>query len=163
MRAAYIHKRRRFRFVSEVLGHSADGHQDFLSLPGAIDDSERRSHYRLEAALKPAALYRLVIDATTEPQDADVDVTVVDLSEGGCCLASRKRLEAGERYGMQLDLPGAGEITVRFRVTSVDERRPGYLNYRVHCLFTDIQLAHRDRIARYLMRRQLEMRRRGQL
>jgi hypothetical protein len=35
--------------------------------------------------------------------------------------------------------------------------------HRVHCEFTDISRAGRDVIARYMMRRQLEMRRRGQL
>jgi hypothetical protein len=75
----------------------------------------------------------------------------------------RKRIESGERLGMTLPLPSIGDITARERVTGTDEPSTGFRNLSIHCVFTDITLADRDRIARYLMRRQLEMRRRGQL
>ncbi len=163
--AEYIFRNRRCRFITEVAGHSADGLHDLLYLPAAIDTIERRQHYRLQTALRPRALYRLVVGPEDTPgEDAALeDCTIVDLSEGGICLSTRVRLDESERLGIQFHLPGAGDISARLRVLSVDEPAKGKLNLRVHCIFADIRLSDRDRIARYLMRRQLEMRRRGQL
>jgi c-di-GMP-binding flagellar brake protein YcgR len=162
--AVYIHQQKRYRFVTEVVGHSADGHHDILRLPGAIDSSERRRWYRLHAAIKPQSLYRLVIDGDQVDQSENMlEGMVVDLSEGGLCLNTRSFVMTGERLGLIADLPEAGEVRARMRVTSVDEPAAGNRNRRVHCEFIEISRAHRDVIARYLMRRQLEMRRRGQL
>lgn len=161
--AHYIHQRKRWLFVTEVVGHSPDGLHEYLRLPGAVESMERRRTYRLPVAIKPESLYRLVIDAAEPSSEEPLDGIIVDLSEGGCCITSRKLVLAGERLGLHAILPGAGEIHARLRVTGVREPAPGNRMHRVHCEFTDISRAGRDVIARYMMRRQLEMRRRGQL
>jgi c-di-GMP-binding flagellar brake protein YcgR len=107
-------------------------------------------------------VYRLVVDAETEEPEL-VEGTIVDLSEGGCCFSTRSFAMPGERFGLHAVLPEAGEIHARMRVTFIRDPQPGNRNRRLHCEFTDIGRADRDIIARYLMRRQLEMRRRGQL
>lgn len=163
--AEYSHRDRRCRFVTEVAGHTADGVCDLLYLPPSIETVERRQYFRLPAAIRPRALYRLVVGPGDTPgDDAALDnCTIVDLSEGGLRISARARLHDGERLGIQFHLPGAGDINARLRVLSVDEPTPGHLNFRAHCAFTGIRLNDRDRIGRYLMHRQLEMRRRGQL
>lgn len=162
--AVYIYQQKRYRFVTEVIGHTPDGLHDILRLPGAIDSSERRRSFRLQAAIKPQVLYRLIVDSEQVDQSENVvEGMVVDLSEGGLCLSTRALIMAGERLEITADLPEAGEVSARMRVTGVDEPAPGNRNRRVHCEFIVISRAHRDVIARYLMRRQLEMRRRGQL
>lgn len=165
VRAEYVFRDRYCRFLSEVMGHSPDGVSEYLSAPAVIDTIERREHFRLQTALKPSSIYRLLVDPQAEPrEEASLgECTVTDLSETGLCLSSRARLAPGERLGIQFELPRIGEIQARFRVVSVDAPRRGHLNRRVHGRFIDIRLADRDRIARFLMRRQLEMRRRGQL
>ena len=163
--AQYLFRNRRWTFESAVTGHSPDGTVEFLAAPKEIDSHERRASYRLETALKPKALYRLVVDAATVADDDDGQIvgTVVDLSEGGVCLSTRESLRQGERLGIQLDLPHVGKIHARMRVQGVDSPRRDQVAHRVHCIFTDIGLSDRDRVARYVMRRQIEMRRRGQL
>jgi c-di-GMP-binding flagellar brake protein YcgR len=160
--AQYFHQQKRWMFVTEVEGHSADGMFEYLRLPGVIDNSERRANFRLPTAIKPESVYRLVVDAETEEPEL-IEGTVVDLSEGGCLLSTRSFALPGERFGMHAILPEAGEINARMRVTFVREPQPGNRNRRLHFAFTDISRADRDIIARYMMRRQLEMRRRGQL
>ena len=160
--AHYMHQRKRWMFVTEVEGHSDDGLFEYLRLPGAIESTERRRNFRLPAAIRPESLYRLVVDSETDEPDL-LEGTVVDLSEGGCCISTRSFAAPGERLGLQAILPEAGEIQARMRVTFVRDPQPGSRNRRLHCEFTDISRAHRDVIARYMMRRQLEMRRRGQL
>lgn len=161
--AHYIYQQKRWQFVTEVSGHSPDGIHEYLRLPGDIDSTERRRNYRLPAAIKADALYRLVIDPEMPTTEEPLEGIIVDLSEGGCCVTTKDSVMVGERLGVKAMLPEAGEILARMRVTFVREPMLGNRMRRVHCEFTDISRAHRDIIARYMMRRQLEMRRRGQL
>lgn len=163
--AQYFFRNKRWTFDSAVTGHSRDGTLEYLAAPKQIDSHERRSSYRLQTALKPRALYRLVVDAATVPDDdpGEINGTVVDLSEGGVCITTRMNLQPGERLGIQLDLPHTGKIHARMRVQEVDAPRRDLVAHRVHCIFTDISPSDRERVARYVMRRQLEMRRRGQI
>lgn len=160
--AHYVHQQKRWMFVTEVEGHSPDGMFEYLRLPAAVESTERRRNFRLPAAIRPESIYRLVVDAETEEPEL-LEGTVVDLSEGGCCISTRSFAIPGERLGLNALLPEAGEIQARMRVNTVRDPERGNRNRRLHCEFTDISRAHRDVIARYMMRRQLEMRRRGQL
>ena len=160
--AHYVHQQKRWMFITEVEGHSDDGMFEFLRLPATIESTERRHSFRLPSAIRPESIYRLVVDAETEDPEL-IEGTVVDLSEGGCCISTRSFAAAGERLGLHAILPEAGEIHARLRVNFIRDPQPGNRNRRLHCEFTDISRAHRDVIARYMMRRQLEMRRRGQL
>ncbi len=160
--AYYIFQQKRWRFVTEVEGHSPDGMYEYLRLPPAIESTERRRNYRLPAAIRPETVYRMVIEADST-EEVEIEGTIVDISEGGCCLSTRAYAAPGERLGLHAILPEAGSIRARMRVTFVREPAPGNRNNRLHCEFTDISRADRDVIARYMMRRQLEMRRRGQL
>lgn len=160
--AHYIHQQKRWMFLTEVEGHSDDGMFEYLRLPVAIESTERRANFRLPAAIKPESIYRLVVDAETEEPEL-LEGTIVDLSEGGCCFSTRSSAMPGERLGLHASLPEAGEIHARMRVNFVRDPQPGNRNRRLHCEFTEISRMCRDVIARYMMRRQLEMRRRGQL
>jgi c-di-GMP-binding flagellar brake protein YcgR len=162
----YTHRGRWLQFLSEVKGHSKDGALDFLAMPQKVESSDRRRFFRLQTAIKPSCIFRIVVDEGTganEDDQATLTGSVIDLSEGGLCLSTRDRATVGERLGMQMTLSDAGELTVRMRVTSIEEPEEGRVNRRLHCEFTGITLGDRDRIAKYLMRRQIEMRRRGQL
>jgi c-di-GMP-binding flagellar brake protein YcgR len=163
--AAYVYQRKRWRFNTQVTQVSADGSLMVLGLPADLECSERRNAFRLETSIKPTSLYRLVIDPDDLPEDPapNLDGTIVDLSEGGLCLSTPARLASGERLGVQASLGNDAEFTARMQVTGVDDPPTGNRNRRVHCRFTDISRADREKVARYLMRRQLEMRRRGQL
>jgi c-di-GMP-binding flagellar brake protein YcgR len=163
--ASYVHQRVQFRFVSSVRSHSEDGELEVLDAPRVIRSSERRGAFRLTTALRPSALYRLVVDRDRPIEDGQdaLEGMVVDVSEGGVCLSTRFDATIGERFGMQVDLPVVGRITTRLRVAGIEEPLDGRRNRRIHCAFIELGRADRERIARYLMRRQLELRRRGQL
>jgi c-di-GMP-binding flagellar brake protein YcgR len=164
VRSVYIFRQKRWRFVTEVIGHSPDGAWEYLRLPAFIDCHERRRNYRLQVAIKPSRIYRLVVPAEGEPPtEQEFDGTIVDLSESGCCIAAKVFAMVGERLGIEATLPEAGDIAVRARIVGVREPERGYRMRRLHCEFLEMPRAQRDLIARYLMRRQLEMRRRGQL
>lgn len=168
LRCEYFYRGRRWWFATESLGAADDGATQLLAMPAGIQDADRRDYYRLPTAITPLSVYRLVVTpAGVEPDEGQPDhelaCTIVDLSEGGLCLSSRTPATVGEWLGLHADLSQAGEVHARMRVVGVDPPRPGNRNSRIHCIFVDIGLSDRDRIARYLLRRQLEMRRRGQL
>ncbi len=161
----YTHRERHWRFVTRVLGRSPAGDLEYLAAPEAVESADRRKFFRLATALRPSALFRLVLRPEEErPAPAAIEGTVVDLSEGGCCISTRDAsLGVGDLLGIELDLPHVGRIVGRLRVVAVDEPSRQRRNRRLHCEFVGAGLSMRDRIARYVIRRQLEMRRRGQL
>lgn len=164
--ATFAHSNRRWRFVTEVLGVSADGQLQHLAAPARIESSDRRGAFRLETALRPEMVYRIEADSETPALDVlkkTIDCTVVDLSEGGVCLVSTSTAESGDRLGLIVELPQIGQVNACLKVTGIDARRAGGLNHRIHCYFDEISRGDRDKIARFLMRRQIEMRQRGQL
>lgn len=165
VRATYVASNRRWRFVTEVMGLSPDGNIQYLALPASIESSDRRTAFRLGTALRPETVYRVVIDPDQdgEPRQNKLDATVVDLSEGGVCLSSREDAMVGEWLGMVVNLPLIGNVTARMKVTGTEPPRSGQRNHRIHCQFAEITRGDRDKIARFLMRRQIEMRQRGQL
>jgi c-di-GMP-binding flagellar brake protein YcgR len=160
-----VFQKKRWSFDSEVMGNSPDGSVQYLRMPTGLESTERRGAFRLATSIKPSSLYRLIIDKDAMPDDEDANVAgiVVDLSEGGLCLSSSARIERGERLGIQASLGEGIEFTARMQVTMVDNPSEGQRNRRIHCQFTDISRGDKDRVAKFLIRRQLEMRRRGQI
>ncbi len=165
LRASYMHRQRPFCFMTEVVGDASGGALQCLRSPGLIESPDRREAFRLETSIPPLSLYRLVIDAArlAEFGDNSLEGTVVDLGESGLCLSSSASVRVGERLGIHASLGEAGEFMARMQITEIVGPRAGQRNRRLHCRFTDISPADADRIARFLIRRQLELRRRGQL
>ncbi|MGE5596191.1 MAG: flagellar brake protein [Hyphomicrobiales bacterium] len=162
----YFFRQRRWRFATETAGWTPDHNFQYLAMPAGVEDADRRSYFRLATTIKPISVYRMVIDrhlAAKDEEPTELNCTIVDLSEGGLCLSSRTPVPVGEWLGLHCDLPQSGELRARLRVVADDPPAPGNRNHRVHCVFADIGLSDRDKIARFLMRRQLEMRRRGQI
>jgi c-di-GMP-binding flagellar brake protein YcgR len=165
VRATYVASNRRWRFVTEAMGLSPDGNVQHLALPVEIESSDRRTAFRLGTALRPDTVYRVVIESAgdADPNGNRIDATIVDLSEGGVCLSSRQDATVGEWIEMVVSLPSIGEVSTRMKVTGIEPPRSGQRNHRIHCQFAEITRGDRDKIARFLMRRQIEMRQRGQL
>lgn len=164
VRVTFVHGERRRRFVSEVTGHSSDGMIDYLAMPADVEDNDRRGSYRLDTALTPESLFRLfVVEEEEDDRDIAIRASVVNMSEGGLCFTTRADVRTGERLAIQLELPMTGTLNARLRVIEVEDPNRNRWSRRVHCKFTNLSHRERDLIARFLMKRQLELRRRGQL
>jgi c-di-GMP-binding flagellar brake protein YcgR len=165
VRAQYSYARRRYGFVTESIGSSPDGTLQYLLPPEEISYIDRRGAFRLQSQLVPDSVYRLVVDPerVEEPGGMILKCTVQDISEGGVCLSSRFTASSGEWLGLHVNLPEVGELKVRMRVVGIDAPAKDQRNYRLHCVFVEPSRADRDRVARYLIKRQLAMRQRGQL
>ena len=163
--ALYTHEKRFYGFVTESLGVSVDGDFQYLAPPDAIQSTDRRSAFRLEESLRPHSVYRLLVDPerSDEPGGLVLKCSIIDISEGGVCLSSRHAAVDGEWLGIHIDLPAIGDLKLRMRVAGAEPPPKGQLNHRLHCVFVDLSRLERDRIARYLMKRQLDLRHRGRL
>jgi c-di-GMP-binding flagellar brake protein YcgR len=161
----YTHQGQPWTFTSEVIGHSSDGMYDLLALPEDATSGDRRRYFRLPMVLPAEHIYH-VLPATAhldEEVGSDFDATVVDLAEGGAKLSSRSRVSVGDVMNLEMSLPDFGPIEARMRAVRVQAPSRRRLNYRVACTFTSIDVRDKQRIAGYLMSRQIEMRRKGQL
>jgi c-di-GMP-binding flagellar brake protein YcgR len=161
----YIHRNLPWHFTSEVIGHSDDGMFDLLAIPDDARMAERRRFFRLSLVLPAGRAYR-VLPATEhldEQSASEFDATILELSEGGLQLSSRHRIRVGDLLGVETSLPGAGPVEARMTAIRVQRPSRNRVNYRAACSFSRIDIAHRQRIAQYLMSRQIEMRRKGQL
>ena len=98
-----------------------------------------------------------------EPGARVITARTHNLSEGGMCLSTRATFTAGERLGVRVELPGTGMVTARVIVRSVETPREGMRNRRVHCQFINVDREASELIVQYLLRRQRELRARGQL
>jgi c-di-GMP-binding flagellar brake protein YcgR len=153
-----------FCFNSQVLGYSPQKTMLYIKRPVNITEGDRRRAFRLDIALTPAELFTIVVDSDGDPPEKLARIsTIIDLSEGGCCISTRAALSPGQRLGMRLDLPGAGTFTARMVVRSIESPQSGMRNRRVHCQFQDLDPAAKGLILKYLLRRQRELRARGQL
>jgi hypothetical protein len=158
VRAGYSHEGTRMRFVTEVTGTSENHALQYLMLPPVIEKSERRQFYRLPTAFEPIDLFQLVrVPGSEGPRDLARISTVVDISEGGLCLSTRAPLRCGDRLAIHVELPGFGPIIGRMTVVGVQAPEKGFLNERAHCSFDDLDRRSRDRIARFVMQRQIDL------
>ena len=162
---AYVHREQPWTFTSEVIGHSEDGMCDLLALPDDAASGERRRFFRLPMVL-PIQHIRRILPPTEhldEQMGPEFDATILDLSEGGLQLSTRTPVHTGDSLEMKTALPGSGIISGRLKVVRAQAPTPHRRNYRAACRMIKIGWESRDTIAKYLMSRQLEMRRRGQL
>lgn len=164
-RAYYVYHGKRCTFDTELTGGSEDGVLQYLALPAGIQSIERRGLFRLETILPLTALQRVTRTAEGDEEVVDLPArgTLVDLSEGGTALRTTEQVLPGETLQIAVVLPAAGDLQVRARVLSVEEPLDGYTVARLHCQFTGLMRSDRDKIGRFLIRRQLELRRSGRL
>jgi len=165
VQVAYVHNRRPWRFSSHSKGTTPGGEFQLLGLPTSVESLDRRRTFRLDTTLRPLSVYRLLVDParTEEPGGLVLPCSITDLSEGGVSLSSRAPASAGEWLGLHLALPGGREVKSRMRAVLVQPPAPGNRNYRIHCVFADVSRSDADAIGRYLISRQVQMRRGGQL
>ncbi|GAB4333124.1 MAG: hypothetical protein Kow0010_19310 [Dehalococcoidia bacterium] len=165
--ARFGHRGKPCQFSTRVIGHSDDGACDILALPDDIAGGDRRARFRLPLALKPDNVYRMVVRGGEETASAGTNrplkVTILDLSEGGARISCSQPLQVGDWLGIEFTLPGEGTISTRMVVLRVERPDRSRATHHAGCQFRGISMRDQDRIARYLLRRQLEMRRRGQL
>ncbi len=144
-----------YQFVSQVL--ALDEGDCILAYPNRFRLIEKRQHYRLQSGIVPT--YAALTDANGI-DDRTVRITVVDISAGGLQVVARTPFAKGLRIHMWLPID---DYRLDCAVEVMDFRPPGKgrSNYRYNCEFTWIRKDDRERLARFIFRKQLELRRRS--
>lgn len=161
----YEHDDKRYHFHSSWLGTEASGELHLIALPAHIEPFERRRWFRLITFIRPVAVFRAGVAGprAMQPGGLLLDADIVDLGEGGMCLSSRHSARAGEVLGVHASLQECGYLKSRVKVVGVERPVGGNRSYRLHCAFTEFDESERERVARFVLWHQLEMRKRGRL
>lgn len=112
-----------------------------------------RSYVRMETAL-PVEVH---IDGADLPP---VAATTKDIGGGGVQLITRLALEPGVRLQLAIELAGTGRLTVLGDVVRVEHDAARNL-YTAGIKFVEISERERDKIIKYIFKKQLERRQKG--
>lgn len=130
-----------------------------LDPPAVADESERRQFYRLLTTITPR--YAARVNAVGEELER-VDARILDLSGGGLQLHTRDWVPVGSRIRLIFPLESdPQEVDAYVLALSVVRPGPRRSLYRVHCRFVDMPRAERERVVRFIFRKQIDFRQRG--
>ncbi|MEW6227675.1 MAG: flagellar brake domain-containing protein [Bacillota bacterium] len=134
-----------------------------LALPAEIERHQRRRYARVDTALP--ARYRCT-DQGAGSRLVPYKGTATNVSGGGVLIVTRhfgSGVEAGSYVEVELELPEgkvyAGGVVVR--ASAEEKETEVYLKIAVE--FKDIDERQRDMLVKYVLQRQLELRRKGLL
>ncbi|NLG79648.1 MAG: hypothetical protein GX492_07490 [Firmicutes bacterium] len=134
-----------------------------LARPVEIVRDQRRRYARVDVSLP--ARYRC-LDRSGKRRLVPHKGTVTNVSGGGALIVtwqSRPALEVGSEVDVELELP-CGKVSAKGVVVrmSVERTETGRVQ-QIAVEFKDIDEKQRDMLARYVLQRQLELRRKGLL
>ncbi len=143
-----------YQFITRVL---SVGRPFVLARPDTLRLVEKRQHFRLELGIVPA--YAAVTDANGV-DERSLRLTALNISAGGVKFVSRRALSKGDLIHMWLPLD---DYRVDCMVEVVNALSPGVgrSNYRYNTQFRSISHDDRERLARFVFRKQIELRRRS--
>ena len=143
-----------YRFISQILTLDGDC---VIARPSDMRPVEKRQHYRLQIGLVPS--YGAVTD-NNGVDDRSTRLTVVDISAGGVQFVSRNAFAPGTRVHMWLPIE---DYRVDCVVEVIHARTPakGRSNFRYNGRFSSISTEDQEHVARFVFRKQLELRRRA--
>jgi c-di-GMP-binding flagellar brake protein YcgR len=131
-----------------------------LQRPGDESSATRRASMRIDTLISGA---RLVVGVRGQAEF--LNATVLDLSVGGALVRTDQPVSNGARAMLAFPLPSQGNPVSADGTALRCTERPGSkserASYRTAMRFTRIDPADQDRIARFILTREKEMRLRG--
>lgn len=127
-----------------------------IDYPSDLKKIQLRSFVRIDTALP------VKIDVLPEAEGGEtvsLTASTKDISGGGMQLALRKSLPLGTKIAVAFELPNMGEITTEGTVVRIEKS--------ADCIFTagirfiDIPERERDKIIKFIFRKQCERRQKG--
>lgn len=129
-----------------------------ITQPYDIEKSQQRSFVRFDIALPVVVAYQL-----DEEQDEVVSLNLItkDLSGGGLQLICDKKIKFGTKVKLTLDLSDFGSFQVDSEVVRVHQPQAERQLFWISVKFINIPDNIRDKISRFIFRKQLEHRQKG--
>lgn len=126
-----------------------------LTLPANITKVQQRSFVRLDIVLP------VKIQVMPNEHDGDVpftDLLTKNISGGGVCLITQDKLKLGTKLNVQLQLPEQEAWIISSEVVRLDMPQNDRQLYWIGVKFLDIAEPIRNRLIRFIFRKQLEQR-----
>ena len=129
-----------------------------ITMPTDIVKTQQRSFVRFDVLL-PVVMECPI----NEEQDEVICLKAMtkDLSAGGLQFICDKTIKVGKHLKMSLDCPDYGMIQVDGEVVRIDQPQEGRNLYWISIKFVGVHESIRDKISKFIFRKQLEQRQRG--
>lgn len=135
--------------------------------PKVVENIQQRAFVRMQITL-PMCVHLLTqegqIDMNSDdiPGTAVIDVTTKNIGGGGVLFVTKKPLPLNEKIKMQLDLHQDNSLeTIGEVIRLVPSSDPNLKIYFVAAKFLDISEKDRDKIIKYIFKKQIERKQKG--
>lgn len=126
-----------------------------ITLPTNITKVQQRSFVRLDIVLP----VKIQIVSNDQDEEAPfIDVLTKNISGGGVCLIMQDKRKLGTRLNVQLQLPEQEVWTIPSEVVRLDVPQNDRQLYWIGVKFLDIAETVRNRLIRFIFKKQLEQR-----
>lgn len=130
-----------------------------VTTPFDMEKMQQRSFVRFDVALPIVITYP--IESGEEDQVKTLRLSTKDLSGGGLQAISEERIKISTKVKMTLDIPDFGVFELDGQVVRVHQPLEDRKLYWISIKFLGIPNNIRDKIIRFIVRRQLEQRQKG--
>lgn len=128
-----------------------------VTKPSEIEKTQQRSFVRFDVALPVEVEYLLNND---QDKVTSLKLITKDLSGGGLQVICDKKIKLGKSVKLSLDIPDVGVFPIDGQVIRVHQPQEDRKLFWISIKFLSIPNNIRDRIIRFIVRRQLEQRQR---
>lgn len=125
-----------------------------IAIPYDIEKVQMREFVRIEAML-PVSIQFMPIEENSQP----IHMLTKDISGGGTQIVSKQSIIIGSKLQLNIDIPDFGMITVSGEVVREDRPQADNALYWIGLKFLDIQEKDRNKIIKYIFKKELEKRR----
>jgi len=128
-----------------------------VSRPFDIEKTQQRSFVRFDIALPVLVQYI----TAEEEEEVALNLVTKDLSGGGLQVISNRRIKVGKRVQIKLDCPEYGTFEIMGEIIRVQKPQDDRQVFWISIRFIDIQETIRDKISKFIFKKQLEQRQKG--
>jgi c-di-GMP-binding flagellar brake protein YcgR len=129
-----------------------------VTTPTDIKKNQQRSYVRFDVSLPIVIDYFLDDDQT---EAASLKLTTKDLSGGGLRLISNKQISVGKKIQLKLEFPECEVFQVNGEVVRINQPQVERQLFWISIKFLGIHESIRDKISKFIFKKQLEQRQKG--
>ena len=128
-----------------------------VTMPFEVEKTQQRSFVRFDIALP------IVVEYLKDGEEEEISLNLVtkDLSGGGLQIISERKIKIGKRVQLTLAFPEQGAVKVAGEIIRVHKPQDDRQLFWISIRFIDIQESTRDKISKFIFRKQLEQRQKG--
>lgn len=125
-----------------------------VAMPYDIEKIQMREFVRIDAIL-PVSVQSMPIEEESQP----IHMFTKDISGGGTQIVSKQSIPIGSKLQLNIDIPDFGIVNVIGEVVREDRPQADNSLFWVGIRFLDIQEKDRNKIIKYIFKKELEKRR----